>query len=461
VLLIECGGAHRPECRYVVEVLLGEFLGVPHDIREHPDGSGEFVISRGDDDGRRLRIADVLFSGHAVLDAQAAMPQEPVEWCSRALFEGATLLGDLPLLYSRRLTEGGYLAVREGEIRIGLDIFASAFFMLTRLEECGRKERDGHDRFPDGENLSVRAGFSQRPVVDEYAEVLRWALTRLWPRLELRGHDFRIAPTHDIDWPFYSRGRLVESLRDAGGDLIRRRGRHLAAARIRSCLAVRRRGREADPCNTFDFLMRESERRNLQSSFYFMAGGSHRTYDAAERLDDPWIRSVIREIDERGHEIGFHPSYATPRDAARFTAELGRLRSALEMEGLRQSIRGGRQHYLRWRNPDTWMLWDGAGLEYDGTLGFTESWGFRCGTCREFPVFNLAELRRLQLRERPLIAMETTLLGHQRLTSADAADEMRRARDVCRLVGGTFTFLWHNNRLETHDEREAYVDILD
>lgn len=45
-------------------------------------------------------------------------------------------------------------------------------------------------------------------------------------------------------------------------------------------------------------------------------------------------------------------------------------------------------HYLRWGHPTTLQAWNDAGMDYDSTLGYADSPGFRCGTCFEYPAFN-------------------------------------------------------------------------
>jgi len=66
--------------------------------------------------------------------------------------------------------------------------------LLTRLEEAVSNEHDAHGRFPASAALAVRSGFSQRPLADEYVEVLWWALRKLWPSLERRPQTFATQP---------------------------------------------------------------------------------------------------------------------------------------------------------------------------------------------------------------------------------------------------------------------------
>ena len=206
--------------------------------------------------------------------------------------------------------------------------------------------------------------------------------------------------------------------------------------------------------------MRTSEAHGLRSAFYFMGGATDPARDANYPFDD-WLRRLIREIDGRGHELGLHPSYRTYLDPEAMRRELETLRAVVEAESVEQDVVGGRQHYLRWECPTTWRIWAELGLAYDSTLGYAELCGFRCGTCHAFPVFDLEQRRPLELRERPLIAMEAALLTYQRKALAAAVDELRELKAVCRRFGGTCTFLWHNNRLTRPEERAAYAAVLD
>ena len=120
-------------------------------------------------------------------------------------------------------------------------------------------------------------------------------------------------------------------------------------------------------------------------------------------------------------------------------------------------------HYLRWRQPTTLQAWEDAGMSYDSTLGYADRPGFRCGTCFEYPAFNPVTLESLKMRVRPLVAMECTIIDpvYMALGTGDAS--LRTFADLaerCRLVGGSFTLLWHNSYLTTEDLRRLYQDVL-
>ena len=168
------------------------------------------------------------------------------------------------------------------------------------------------------------------------------------------------------------------------------------------------------------------------------------------------IEQLIRAIHERGHEIGLHPSYTTYRSSQDVAEEFALLRDECDRLGVTQSAWGGRQHYLRWQNPTTWTAWDDAGLDYDSSVGYATDVGFRCGTCREFPVYDLVRRCPLRLRERPLVVMECALSYRLHQPAAACFERVTRLIERCRKVNGNFTLLWHNNNLVSPEQRTWY-----
>jgi hypothetical protein len=217
--------------------------------------------------------------------------------------------------------------------------------------------------------------------------------------------------------------------------------------------------RRLDPHNTFDFLMDVSERHGLRSAFYFLAHRDERPRDGPFLFEHPWVRGLIGRIGRRGHEVGLHTSFCTPHDAALTRAEFARLLRVAEAEGVEQREWGGRQHYLRWVNPDTWRNWEAAGLAYDSTLGYAETLGFRAGTCHPYRVFDLRERRPLRLHERPFQVMDVALLPAMAPDAACAAVIEMAAE--CRRYGGCLVVLWHNNTLlRSRREQHWYEELV-
>jgi len=465
MIKVEIPESFETERRYIVMVLLEEFLGVPFDLSVGNHHSGTYFTV----DKRRLHLPDDLFSiPHADWLTQKMLPSA-VNFVDLAPlpFSTESAAGITQLCLPRWSTTHSHepLFSWDGNaIRLNLDLLGSAFFFLSRCEEYVASSFDQHGRFPASASFSARHDLLSRAVVNEYVEVLWAALSYIAPGLKRRQRSFRQLISHDIDIPF---DLLFKQLKRFGkslaGDVLKRRQPGLAIQRAACWNRVRHGDWAADPYNTFEWIWHQSEVHGLKSAFYFMAGRTNAARDADYELEHPAIRHLIRSSAERGHEIGLHPSYESYKSAETIGIEFNRLIQVCEEEGVRQDRWGGRHHYLRWSARETSRHWERAGLAYDSTLGFADRIGFRCGTCYEYPMFDLAERRTLRLSERPLLAMEVSLIApeYMGLTDSEVAlSRISEIKEVCRRFSGDFTLLWHNDRLTTPSLKNLYLQCL-
>jgi hypothetical protein len=462
-LLITHSHSHKEEREYIFRVLFHEFLGVSYVSRETFGEEVQIQLVDAPEQGF-LILPDVLFQKQVDdwLNI-ASLPKQPLSmWdVARYLPEAKVIKSPIHVIYGKPLGVGTWFNQNGKSIQLGLDIFGSAFFMLTRCEEMVLPDRDEHGRFPAKASLAFKEGFLERPIVDEYVEILWACMKHLWPSLKRKQRSYQIFLSHDIDNPVVAANkpwRLV--IRNVAGDLVKRHDVHYA---IRRLAAKCFRNYDSDPYYTFDFIMDVSERYRLKSVFYFKAGSTDSPFDDNYTLEMTFVRKLMLNIRQRGHEIGLHPSYEAYKDVEQLRAEFRLLLDTADKLNIEQKGWGGRQHYLRWENPNTWQNWEEIGLNYDATLSFADHVGFRCGTCHEFPVFNLRTRRTLRLRERPLIAMDATLLEQQymALEPEQVLGRIERLSNAVRCYDGAFSLLWHNSNLAQSWQKQFYLRVID
>jgi hypothetical protein len=457
--------AHPPgrerERQYACEVVLRDWLGLDYDT-EVAERRDVRITMAGASDGRALRLADVFFpqAAKAWLEPASLPAQLAGSWSTGQM--PSPPHSSVPVLFGEPDPARSGDGLPNGEIRLPIDIFGSIFFLLSRYEEVVSKARDHRDRFAGTGSFSHRFGLLERPLANEYLEILWASLQRLWPGLQRKTRTYHADLSCDVDVPFSATGRPWRRMAlSLGADLLKRGAPHLAWRRLSAKLAGAA-GIHLDPNNTFEFMMTTGERHGLKTTFFLKAGVSDRLLDEAYSLEAPPVAPVLREIYARGHEFGLHPSYHTYRDRVRLKAEFATLLRAADHLGIRQAAWGGRQHYLRFAVPETWRGYAEVGLSYDATLAHADQPGFRCGTCYEFPVYDLEQRCLLPLRERPLTVMEVTLLDgrYLGLAAEQAYDRITRLADVCRRFNGRFSLLWHNNALLTHARQELYETVV-
>jgi hypothetical protein len=355
------------------------------------------------------------------------------------------------------------IELNEQGATVHYDILGLAYWILTRLEEIGRTDLDNHQRFPATSSHAYQNGYLERPVVDEWLIILGQVVQRVWSGIELKQHEFSIKVSHDVDSPsMYGFKPWPTISRMMAGHLLKRRDLRAFFTAPYVKLATGNKLHRADPYNTFDWLMDVSEANNLQSAFYFICGGDHPN-DADYLPEHPVIRSLMRRIHQRGHEIGLHPSYNTFQQSELIKQEADRLKRICAEEGIEQSQWGGRMHYLRWEQPTTMRACAEAGMSYDSTLGYADRPGFRCGTCHEYPAFDPVAQKQLSLRIRPLVVMECTVIDPAYLglgVTEEAEETMKQLKKRCQQVGGILSFLWHNSYFKNNKAKDIYKKVL-
>ena len=428
------------EKAYACSILLGELLGISFEI-QYQAGLEHYHLRLPN--GATLVIEDHFFGRQTGVDYLRSdnIPSDAVRM-PHPFETGERITG----IYGRP-----YFLLGQQSATLGIDLFASAFFMLTRWEEFVRLERDVYGRFPAGASLAIRGGFLDRPVVNEYADLLWQLLLHLGWNQPRRTRRFRLHLSHDVDHP-----RLwwspVDRLRTLGGSLIKRRDRKETQWWLRNHFF-----RLRDPFDIFDAWMDLSEKQGVVSHFNFL-GDRPRGSDCYYPLDHRFVRKLMSKIAQRGHVIGFHPSREAHADSVVFDRELASLRQVSP-----QKITSGRQHYLSFSAPNTWQRWADAGLEWDSTLGYSEAEGFRCGICSSFPVFNFLSRQVLPLREKPLIAMDVTLAQYRGYTPEQAYERLLELRARVQQHRGEFVLLWHNSSWNTYfwaPWREMYREFV-
>lgn len=427
--------SRQPELHYAATLLFGEFLGLQFSLTNSPASTATEIKLPN---GATLVLGDHFFHKYDSL-AEFQIPAT-VAWVNKTQ-NPFLCQANLPVLFGE-----ARLQVSEKKITCGIDVLATIFFMLSRWEEYANPARDKFQRFPASAALAVKNGFHQRPIVDEYVEMVWNMLTHLGIGQQRKRRSFRAVITHDVDFPLQWRSpfSLVKKL---GGDLLKRKSPRQATRSLANYFNTKK-GSEKDPFDTFDYLMDQSERQGLQSHFFFLCGGGHKNDEGHLPPRHPFMVDLMKKIDRRGHLIGFHPSFDTFNDGQLFKTELAELQRFSPQE-----IKAGRQHFLRFEVPTTWRIWEENGMAWDSSMYFPEMAGFRCGTCHPFPVFDILQRKMLKLREMPLTVMEVTFMVYQKKAPDEALAEILSLLQQVRQFNGSFVLLWHNTSFNAPEWR--------
>ena len=425
------------EKEYIINVLFNNFLGLRYTLQIDSSISDTIIEL---DSGKMLILEDHFFMSETASETYLTIENIPI-----AISDAIISELNMPFL---SLYGPAEIIFNENCIRIKGDILAGSFFMLSRWEEYVNKDRDINNRFPASASLAVKSNFIDRPIVNEYVEIIWSSLLRIGINQNRKKTSFNFLLTHDVDLPrlWWSGKDFVKSI---GGALLKRKSLKEALTLLRHYIA------RNDPFDVFDWMMTLSEKYGFTSHFFFMSGGTSKK-DNFYKIDHPEIKKLISEIKLRKHSLGFHPSFNAYNDLEQFTKE----RELLEgIAGV--PIKSGRHHFLRFENPTTWQIWEDNGMHWDSTMSYHDKEGFRCGVCYPFPVFNIHTKEKLSLLERPLIVMEGSFITHQKEIKLDEmVVKIKNLIDTTHRYNGEFVFLWHNSAFRNLEHRRVYEEIL-
>ena len=409
------------EREYVINIILNEFLGIEYSIEV---GASHYEIHL--DNNKKLVIKDTFFNIY----------QNNLEYLS---------LNNIP----KRIED--------------LDIFAASFFMLTRWEEYVNKTRDCHDRFSAVESLAYKQGFLGKPIVNKYIENLKNTLLELDGSLTFKQHQFTQYISCDVDEPFDDTVKNINNLiRVCAGDLLKRQSPLLAIKRVRRYVFNKFENYKYDENYTFDWYMDVCEKEGVTATFYFIPD-SREEMNGCYSLEDAAILNLIKHIDSRGHKIGLHGSYQTYKDKKKAKVQKNKLDDVMTSLGINQQIKGNRQHYLRWNSSITPSVLNDAGFEYDTTGSYADRVGFRYGVCYEFSMFDFLNRTRLNIKQRPLIVMECTVIDELYMGLGYTEQTIKIIKGMkreCAKYNGNFSLLWHNDHFRNVRDKGIFKGVL-
>jgi Family of unknown function (DUF7033) len=333
------------------------------------------------------------------------------------------------------------------------DLFAGAFYLLSRYEEYLPFAPDEHNRFPPGKSIAVRNGFIGHPVIDEWAMMLKEVLKQKFPNLKCGQRKFNFIPTYDIDiaWAYLNKGLI----RTIGGYFKAIFQLNFKDIGYRTAVLLKMR---RDPYFTFNFMKRLQKKFGFKPIYFFLVG-QFDTYDKNISPQVPKFQKLIKDIADYA-DIGVHPSYASNSDRFKLQAEKETL-----YEVSNWPITKSRQHYLMMQLPETYQRLMEVDVKDDYTMGYTQYAGFRSGTCTPHLFYNLKLDSRTQLTVHPFGFMDSVFQYYLKLRPEQVLAETKKIIDRVKKVDGTLYILWHNSSFSETFEwkgwRAPYVEILE
>jgi hypothetical protein len=203
-----------------------------------------------------------------------------------------------------------------------------------------------------------------------------------------------------------------------------------------------------------DGFLHVESKHNAKGTYFFKTAEPSR-YDST--IDLNVVVDLIRQVENAGHEAGFHPGYQTMFDFDLMKSEKDIFDSIVA-----NKIYGVRQHYLRLAIPDTWIMHAKLNFLYDSSFSYSSHPGFMGGTC--YPFKPVVEDHELNLWVLPLTVMDVTVLCGTSQNIPELKATIKHLADEVKRVHGVFVLLWHNSFPVDFTSKKwigIYGDVID
>lgn len=329
------------------------------------------------------------------------------------------------------------------------DVLAAAFYFVSRYEEYLPFIKDEHSRFCAEDSIAYKHGFLQKPVVNIWVEELKKGILSIYPNLKCKTAGFSFLNTIDIDSAYSYKGKGF--LRTVGGfckDMVKG---NFALCHRRIGVLI---GREADPYDTFDYIISTIKKYRNRTIFFVLFG----YYGRFNKNITPYNRKfqdLIKSLCDFA-KVGIHPSYECLDEPEQIGGQVRMLKSILH-----KPIHRSRFHYLRFRLPESYRNLIDNNIEKDFSMGYSNVIGFRAGICSSFNFYDLALDFETKLRVFPFACMDVALKNGMGLSPQAAFEKIKELAEETQKVNGMFVSVWHNESLSDEMEWKSWRDVYE
>lgn len=316
---------------------------------------------------------------------------------------------------------------------LNFDVLSAAFFLISRYEEYTPSTRDNHDRYLAYNSIAYQYNFLEIPLVNQWFLALKNLLEETFNISIPTKTTFKIINTIDVDNAFAYKHKGFKRTTGAAIKNILKFNFNEYTKRKNII-----NGKLQDPYDTFDYLKKLSTFNEIETYFFILLGDFGGYDRNISHLQLPYIE-LLKSL-SKWATIGIHPSYKSYLNASIVKKEIERLTAIVALP-----IVHSRQHYLKLKIPNSYMILEELGIKEDFTMGYAEAYGFRASMCTPYSFYNLTSEQQSSLIIRPFAYMDGTMNEYHHLTPVETQSIIQKLKEEVKLVNGHFIGIWHND----------------
>lgn len=337
-----------------------------------------------------------------------------------------------------------FFAVSENS-SLPFDIFAAAFFLLSRYEEYLPHVKDKEGRFQASESLAYQENFLERPVIDIWAQKFKEVLQRKFPSYSFPGRSSCSENIISFSEAFaYKEKGILRVILGLITDVIHLKPKYVLH-RFQVMLELKR-----DPFDIHNKIIHFLKKNRVSIKFMFQVSDftTHDRNVSHNRLE---FQSMIKSFADYA-EVGLQPGFYANENFQLLKEEKKRLEDILKRPVL--SSLNSKYNLLL---PDTYNHLVELEFKNDFSMGYPEALGFRAGTCTPFLFYDIN------------FEVTTPLLVHPYAINAAAFDKLTETeieykvleiKRQIKLVQGKLVSIFTNKDFSEYSNSKRNFSIL-
>ncbi|MDX1463723.1 MAG: hypothetical protein R3359_11750 [Marinirhabdus sp.] len=335
---------------------------------------------------------------------------------------------DIPILVKMWDAVPAFFATSDRSA-IPYDIFASAFYLLSRYEEYLPHVKDHKGRFPASESMANAHEFLELPVVDLWTYKFKDVLKRSFPEMDFPNQTPIVHTVLHVQQPFkYRQKGMFRSLLGYIDDLAKLK---FTALLNRTQVILRLR---KDPYDTFNWVINVVKRSTTKMTAFFLLGENEYYKDSLNTHRNAFSQ-LVKFVGDY-NEVGLLYSGSSLVKFEVLQSEIKRIEAITN-----RTLISGKQANFFLNLPENYRNLIELEIAKDFTMAYYDTPGFRAGTCTPFLFYDLDYEIKTPLLIQPIAVTSDAL----RAFSPEIIEKkVNDLLEVTETVNGTFSMVFTN-----------------
>jgi len=419
-----------PRVKYIFNLILKDCLGLEFTITNHIDDFKAFEGNKFSYTNQQVE-SDFHIASHTLL-FESGIKEQTIQLQNHELyfkFFFKTYNNALPF-----------------------DIFAAAFYLVSRYEEYLPFLPDAFNRFEAENSLAYQYDFLKIPLINLWILEFEKLLINKNPNLIITHKSYSYISTIDIDNAYKYQEKGV--MRSIGGYLKSIVKFDKADLIQRTAVLMRK---EKDPFDSYDYQLEIQKKYKLKVIYFFLLG-DYGMNDKNHPSNNYGFQQLIKHLADYAF-IAIHPSFGSNGNSNQVKVEINRLAKITH-----QDIFKSRQHFAMLKFPDTYATLLELGITDDYSMGYANFNGFRASCCMPFYWYDLDDELETGLRIHPFCISETTLRYKEHAIPQTISKYVEPLINEVKKYNGELVTVFHNDTMGTAvewlDWKNVYEEVV-